>query len=163
LPVLFVVIVSFWVAWRPERTERLRLTVVVVMLAVCSYYLGYPCVWEYHYTTLLPCVAMLVLLYSEESDPARRRMLAIALGLGASVFLPTLYFLFHAHPVREVIEPAMTMCRATRVLPVLGLYLVLLADLLRRLRGIPPETLAAPSAASSGERRRDKLKAARVH
>jgi hypothetical protein len=129
LPLLAVVGLSLVAAWRKDRGERLQLALLCVVLAVCAYYLGYPCVWEYHYTTLLPCLAALLIVRSGTTDPTRRRSLDLALLLGATLFLPAPYFLFASDPVAH-----MSLCRATRVLPVVGMYLVLLTDAIRCLR-----------------------------
>lgn len=155
LPLLVVSVLSLVAAWQKDRAVRLQLATTCVILAVCAYYLGYPCVWEYHYTTLLPGVVVLAMWWDGESDPRRRRSLGLALLLGATLFLPTPYFLFRDNP-----PEFMTVCRATRILPVAGMYIVLLADAVLLLRQPLPAVILAPKATTGpNKKRREPAKA----
>lgn len=94
LPLVAVLVFSILTAKVRDVGRRTTLAAVTAILGIQAYYLGYPIVWEYHYTTLLPTIPVLWWLYRAEKTSSGRCAAACAFWASACFLLPTLYFLF---------------------------------------------------------------------
>ena len=120
-PTLAVLALSVRVARMQDIAARREVALLLVLAASLDFFLAYPTAFEYQYTAVLPVAAVLLLL-------GRRRFLggrawAWCLGLALCAWLPSLYFLSRS-AAPGLAELAMM--RFDRVLPVVGLFGVLL-------------------------------------
>ena len=114
---------------RDER-ERLRLSTLVVIASTFSFFLSYNTAWEYQYSSLFPCVALMFLMF-------RRRQIG---GRGAVVILGLCVFYYLPSPYILVRGPALSTAdinwiRSTKVIPSLIAYLWLAVCRRRRTLG----------------------------
>lgn len=102
-----------------EARIRAECALLLILAASLSFFLSYPTVWEYQYTSVLPAAAVLMLLRgSALLGPFRKWAVALA----ACAWLPSLYFLSgDANPSTATI----TMVRLDRVVPVTALFVLL--------------------------------------
>ena len=121
LPTFAVLACSVIVARIQETPRRRICALLLTMAASLDFFLSYPTVWEYQYTAVLPVAAVLLTL--RDSVWFSRRAWAWSFGLSAFAWLPSLYFLSgSALPSANVV----TLVRLDRVLPVTGLFGLLL-------------------------------------
>jgi tetratricopeptide (TPR) repeat protein len=85
-----------------EREQRLRAALVTVSLCILSHFLCYYPVQEYHYTTLLAVLPVLLWLWQRERVPWLRRLLMASFVVSLLVFVPTPCFLAVQEPRRFV-------------------------------------------------------------
>ena len=73
---------------------------VTLLLCILSHFLCYYPVQEYHYTTLLPTLPLMLWLWQRESVPWFRRLLMTSFVVSLLVFVPTPCFLAGKEPHR---------------------------------------------------------------
>jgi hypothetical protein len=112
LPLLVVLALSAALLLVDDDRERLRISLLVIMASSFSYFLSYNTVWEYQYSSLFPCVAMLFLMHRR--GYLDRRISLAVLVLSVFYYLPSPYVLVRHHPL-GVAE--FNWIRSTRVLP----------------------------------------------
>ena len=120
LPTLAVLVLSFAVARLRDRAVRLEAALLLVLAASLDFFLGYPTVWEYQYTAVLPVAAVLLL-------PGRSMLLSPEIrqwcvGLACCAWLPSLYVLSRSATPSG---PVLAMARLDRVVPVTVLFALL--------------------------------------
>ena len=93
LPLVAVLLMSFSPLVLDEREQRLRAVLVTLALCILSHFLCYYAVQEYHYTTLLPTLPVMLWLWRRESVPWFRRLLMTSFVVSLVVFVPTPCFL----------------------------------------------------------------------
>jgi len=120
LPLVAVLAMSLSPLVLDEQAQRLRAAMVTVSLCILSHFLCYYPVEEYHYTTLLPTLPVLLWLWRRESVTSLRWLLMTSLVVSLPVFLPTPCFLAPMEPNRF-----QTMNLLHRVVPVLVAFLCL--------------------------------------
>ncbi len=98
IPLLAVLLMSLSPLVLDEREQRLRAALVTVLLCVHSHYLCYYAVQEYHYTTLLTTLPVMLWLWRRESVPWLRWLLMTAFVASLLVFVPTSCFLARDDP-----------------------------------------------------------------
>ncbi len=106
------------------KSRRMEAAVFALMTASLAFFLGYPTVWEYQYTSVLPIAAVLLLTPSSLRPRWRRAMFALA----ACAWLPSLYIFTEGHPLTTV---ALTLIRLDRVVPVTLLFVLFFAETVR--------------------------------
>lgn len=120
LPIVLVVAGAFsLLLYVPYSRVRIELSLLLLMLSVYAFFLSYHTVWEYQYTSLLPCVAMIYLLYRRgeiEKWPAWVFFAFSAIG----VYLPSPYFW-----AGDQTLAAVNWTRGTRPMAALTCFLVL--------------------------------------
>lgn len=121
LPVLAILAMSVLPLLLASRRRRIDVLIATVMLCLLSHFLCYYMVWEYHYTTLLPMLPVLVWMSQREEHAVPRWLLRIALLVLLANFLPTFYFLAPQTPARY-----MTASTLLRVVPVVIAFVCLL-------------------------------------
>ncbi len=120
IPLVAVLLMSLSPLVLEEREQRLRAVLVTVSLCILSHFLCYYAVQEYHYTTLLPVLPVLLWLWQRESVPWFRRLLMTSFVVSLLVFVPTPCFLARQEPHRFV-----DMSLLERVVPVAVAFLCL--------------------------------------
>jgi hypothetical protein len=131
LPLLCVLGLTVAVYRMPERASRMVAAVLLLMAISLTFFLGYPTVWEYQYTSVLPVAAILLLLLTRNDGPVQpcsKTMLKWMLALAACVWLPSLYFLTEG---RDVDATTLTLTRLDRIVPVTLLFVLLVISLVR--------------------------------
>jgi tetratricopeptide (TPR) repeat protein len=93
LPFVAILAMSLSPLLLDGRAQRLRATLVTVSLCILSHFLCYYAVQEYHYTTLLPTLPVLLWLWQRESVPWLRGLLMTSFVVSLLVFVPTPCFL----------------------------------------------------------------------
>ena len=126
LPVAAVLALSAGVARMKHRRLRLEAALLLLMATSLTFFLGYPTVWEYQYTSVLPVAAMLLLVRERGVFYGRAR--GWMLGLAACAWLPSLYFLAEGRPLTRAV---LTLIRIDRVAPVTLLFLVAVGTVTR--------------------------------
>lgn len=117
IPAIVILEMSLLVWFVRGRTQRLEAALMVMMAASLLVFLSYGLVWEYHYTTVLPIAALLLM----RKHPSAIEWAIIALGI--VVWLPSLYFLVSTQDVTQLwVE---TIIRFDRVVPVLAIFCLL--------------------------------------
>ncbi len=120
LPLVAVLVMSLSPLVLDQRGQRLRAAIVTVSLCILSHFLCYYAVLEYHYTTLLPVLPVLLWLWQRESVTWFRGLLMTSFVVSLLVFVPTPCFLAPNDPVRF-----QTMNLLQRVVPVVVAFLCL--------------------------------------
>ncbi len=120
LPLVAVLVMSLSPLVLDDRGQRLRAAMVTVSLCVLSHFLCYYAVLEYHYTTLLPVLPVLLWLWQRESVAWFRGLLLTSFVVSLLVFVPTPCFLAPKEPVRF-----QTSNLLQRVVPVVVAFLCL--------------------------------------
>lgn len=120
LPTAVVLLFSVVPMTLASASDRLRACLLVCIMAVCTHFLGYYIVWEYHYTALLPCIAPVLYLLDQERRGAVRILLLAAFISLLILFIPTPHFIDPDHP-----SVFMTLSAVQRILPVVTTYLCL--------------------------------------
>lgn len=123
VPILLVLEMSVLVTLVRERRTRMQAALLVAMAASLLLILSYGVVWEYHYTLVLPVVAVCLVQMPQS------RMLQCISILGLFIWLPSLYVMFRSQDL-QCLDIQNTV-RAERVLPVLAAFLLLLAEATR--------------------------------
>ncbi len=100
IPLVAVLVMSLSPLVLEERERRLRAVLVTVSLCILSHFLCYYPVQEYHYTTLLPVLPVLLWLWQRERVPWFRRLLMTSFVVSLLVFVPTPCFLAPQEPNR---------------------------------------------------------------
>ena len=100
------------------KVRRMDAVILLVMGISLVFFLGYPTVWEYQYTSVLPVAAVLLMM-------RRWGMFAVA----ACAWLPSFYFLGG-----ELTRVGMTLIRVDRVVPVTVLCFWLMWESFRLVR-----------------------------
>ncbi len=100
IPLLAVLLMSLSPLVLEEREQRLRAVLVTLLLCILSHFLCYYPVQEYHYTTLLPTLPLMLWLWQRESVPGFRRLLMTSFVVSLLVFVPTPCFLARQEPHR---------------------------------------------------------------
>jgi len=143
LPVLLLLACSGLVYFIKENAARLKAAICAVLLSLCTFYLGYDSVYEYHYAALLPAVVGGLFMFLHD----RRYATLWRIYMGAAVFLylPTPYIMvrnpafgFHhwftaSMPITAIQTYLsgnpygcwLTMLRVFRVVPVAVMFAVL--------------------------------------
>jgi Flp pilus assembly protein TadD len=93
LPLLAVLLMSLSPLVLDKREDRLRGALVTILLCIHAHFLCYFAVQEYHYTTLLPTLPVMLWLWRRESVPWLRRLLMTSFVVSLLVFAPTACFL----------------------------------------------------------------------
>lgn len=117
LPIVFCLFCAGFLLFIQEKTERLQMLLLVVMLSSVSYFLSYNTIWEYQYTSMLPIVAMLYRLRnSQYFTVIQMRVLLIA---GAFYYLPSFYCLLDK---TDMGLPFISMVRLSREFSTLTIF-----------------------------------------
>jgi hypothetical protein len=131
LPLFVVLLLTLAVSRIRATSPRLQAALLLLMAISLTFFLSYPTVWEYQYTSLLPVAAVLLLLRtstSAHSPPLPRALLNWMLALSACFWLPSLYFLLEGHSADAI---TLTLIRFDRVIPVTLLFLLLIIAVVR--------------------------------
>ncbi len=110
------------------RSPRLRMEAALLLLMAASlvFFLGYPTVWEYQYTSVLPVAAMLLIV--RERGVFYRRACGWMFGLAACAWLPSLYVFTEGRPITPDV---LSIIWVDRVLPVTLLFTAMTVVLIR--------------------------------
>jgi hypothetical protein len=119
LPMLLVLALSIAVACMNDQRLKLEAALLLLMATSLTFFLSYPTVWEYQYTSVLPVAAMLLLARERSAFYGRAWIWLFALA--ACAWLPSLYFLTEGKPLTSAI---LNLIRIDRVAPVTLLFLV---------------------------------------
>jgi hypothetical protein len=128
LPALLTLVLCFFVARIPIARLRMEAALLLLMATSLVFFLGYPTVWEYQYTSILPVAAMLLL--TGEQNVFYRRWRRWMIGLAACAWLPSFYIFTEGRPLTS---PTMILIWMDRVLPVTALFVLMMTVLLRFL------------------------------
>jgi tetratricopeptide (TPR) repeat protein len=93
IPLVAIVVMSLSPLILEEPAQRLRAVLVTISLCILSHFLCYYAVQEYHYTTLLLTLPVMLWLWQRESVPWFRGLLMTSFVVSLLVFLPTPCFL----------------------------------------------------------------------
>ena len=129
LPALLALVLCLFVARIPIARLRMEAALLLLMATSLVFFLGYPTVWEYQYTSVLPLAAALVLVGEQKVFYRRSRRWMI--GLAACAWLPSLYVFTQGSPLTP---HTMMLIWLDRVLPVTALFLLMMTVLVRFLR-----------------------------
>jgi len=117
VPLVAVLILQLLVARIAPIRLRLEAALLLLMATSLVFFLGYPTVWEYQYTGVLPVAAMLLLVRERKAYYAR--WAAPLAAIAATCWLPSLYFLVEG---RELTPLILTVIRLDRVIPIAVLF-----------------------------------------
>jgi len=132
LPLFASFIPLIWFGRLRTGNRRFAFSCLGVSLVIFSYYLAYTTVWEYHYATLYPVLIGIWILIVRGEIFRIAWMKWLFLACGATLFLPTTAFL-HRNDLVNIFD-WITLCRATRVVPIVIGYLLLYWELLNSVR-----------------------------
>lgn len=121
IPIILVLIPSIMILFIRERNLRILVLLLTVILAIYSFYLSYGPIWEYFYTTLLPTIPIMAILYKKELFANHNKILKYSLIVSISFYLPTLFFLSRNHPYNSL-----DISRIIRLAPVVLIFMSLL-------------------------------------
>lgn len=120
IPVYICLLLSFLIPFVQDRKLRMESLLLLLFAISLTFFITYNTVWEYQYSSVLPLVALFPLL--KEKNVFYSRFLNAMLVIGLIVCLPSFYFLFRSGDFQSA--GALTVIRLTRVLPVSGLFLM---------------------------------------
>ena len=118
IPVLLITVLSCGLLFIEDQRCRLQSSLLIFVASIFSYFLSYNSIWEYQYTSVLPAVAILFLLWRK--NPEHNSLFAVMLLCAVFYYLPSPYFLVSDMPVNNT---SMNITRTTRVLPSLAIFL----------------------------------------
>ncbi len=118
IPLFGSVLASVLTITLRDQRQRLEVATWIVCLLTLSFFLSYNTVWEYQFTLLIPISLLCVL---KASDPMQKGTALWVLLFSLVVTLPSLYFLYGP----SIKAQSFALVRANRVLPVLGMFLVI--------------------------------------
>lgn len=121
IPIILILIPSIMILFIRERNLRILLLLLTIILAIYSFYLSYSSIWEYFYTTLLPTIPIMAILYKKELFANHNKILKYSLITSISFYLPTLFFLSRNHPYNSL-----DISRIIRLAPVVLIFMSLL-------------------------------------
>ena len=122
IPVFLVVAFSAGLMFIKNQRCRLETSLLIYLASIFSFFLSYNIVYEYQYTSVLPAVAILLLLWSR--NPEHKPLFGAILLCSVFFLLPSPYFLVRDLPLNHA---SMNITRATRVLPTLIIFVLLAA------------------------------------
>ncbi len=131
LPMLIALTLTIAVARMNDTALRLQAALLLLMATSLTFFLAYPTVWEYQYTSVLPVAAILLLMRASAAPKAprlRRTTFTWMLALSACIWLPSLYFLLEGHTIDAT---TLTLIRLDRVIPVTLLFVLLIVSVAR--------------------------------
>jgi hypothetical protein len=121
IPIILVLIPSFMILFIKNRNDRILILLLTMILAIYSFYLSYTRIWEYFYTTLLPTIPIMAILYKKELFSNHNKILKYCLVVSISFYLPALFFLSRNHPYYFL-----EISRIIRLIPVVLIFTSLL-------------------------------------
>lgn len=138
LPIYFCLLISFLVPFIQDKRLRLESLLLLLISISLTFFLSYNTVWEYQYASILPVLGMFIVL--KDTSVFYSKALTVLVFMCLIVCLPSLYFLVRTGDLNSV--ASLTLIRLTRVLPVLGIFLVsayqLVLVLKNNIRSIKP-------------------------
>jgi len=121
IPIILVLILSIPILFIRERNDRILILLLTIILAIYSFYLSYSRIWEYFYTTLLPTIPIMAILYKKELFTNHNKIFKYSLIISISFYIPTLFFLSINHPYYFL-----EISRIIRLVPVVLIFMNLL-------------------------------------
>jgi hypothetical protein len=121
IPIYISLLLSVGVTFIKDKIIRFESSLLLIMAISLSFFLSYNTVWEYQYTTVLPVIAMLVVL--KEKDVFYKKYIPFMLFLGLFIYLPSFYFLVRGG---DFSGNALTIIRLDRIVPVVLLFLIMI-------------------------------------
>jgi hypothetical protein len=128
LPTLLTLVLSVFVARIENRRLRMEAALLLSMATSLGFFLGYPTVWEYQYTGVLPVAALLLVV--RERGVFLKRACGWMFGLAACAWLPSFYVFTEGRPLTSAV---LTIIWIDRVLPVTLLFVFMVTVLIRTL------------------------------
>jgi hypothetical protein len=122
LPMVVALGLSVLVARMKDARVRMEAALLLLMTISLVFFLGYPTVWEYQYTSVLPVAAVLLVVQGRRVFYERARWWMF--GLAACAWLPSLYVFTEG---RALTAGVLTVIRLDRVVPVTLLFGVMVA------------------------------------
>jgi hypothetical protein len=98
IPILITLALSALIFFIKDRKSRIIISLIIIILAIYSFYLSYGRIWEYFYATLLPVIPIMIILYKKLISKNLKKILKYCLILNGFFFFPTLFFLFRDNP-----------------------------------------------------------------
>jgi hypothetical protein len=129
LPTLAVLALAVLVFRMKHRDHRMHVGLLLLLATSLTFFLAYPTVWEYQYTSVLPVGAMLLLLHERKELPAKLAPWMLASAI--CTLLPSLYFLMEGSPMTGA---TLSLVRLDRVVPVTALFGLLVVSMLQIIR-----------------------------
>lgn len=103
-----------------DRSLRLQLLILVLLAITLCFFLSAQPVWEYQFTSIMPVMAMIYLLFQRKIlSPYWAYPLMILVFFE---YLPSAYFLMNAD---EIDASFLSFLRASRLLPILGVFVLI--------------------------------------
>ena len=129
IPVMLIVFFSFLLLFIPHAKKRLEISLIIIVTYFFSYFLGYNTIWEYQFTSLFPAIAVLFLMFRNNSLP---KSFAFPLFIFCGFYyLPTPYFLLD----KQLLDAThVNIIRITRVLPAFFCFILLTKVLMSKLK-----------------------------
>jgi hypothetical protein len=127
LPVFAVLALSFAVVRLQDQRQRMEAALLLLMATSLVFFLSYPTVWEYQYTSILPVAASLLLLRQRSGSSAYTLPMFL---LAACAWLPSLYVFVEDRPLTAA---TLTLIRLDRVLPVAALFTLMISAIVQTL------------------------------
>ncbi|NLO90549.1 MAG: hypothetical protein GX410_00970, partial [Elusimicrobia bacterium] len=108
LPGLLLLALSLCIFFVKDEAAQARAAFMACVCAVCAFFLSYDSAYEYHYSTLMPSIAFLILAYRRGGDGFSRKAMLCYCASAALLFVPTPYFwlrspgLWHNHDLASL-------------------------------------------------------------
>ncbi len=125
MPIYISLFLSIGVIFIEDKKIRLESTLLLIMAISLSFFLSYNTVWEYQFTSVLPIMALLLVL--KEKDVFYKKYISVMFYLGLFLSLPSLYFLFRGG---DFSGNALTFIRIDRIIPVLIIFLIMIFQII---------------------------------
>ena len=126
IPIYISLFLSIGVAFIDDKKIRLESTLLLVMAISLSFFLSYNTVWEYQFASVLPILALLMIL--KEKDVFYKKHISMMFYIGLFLCLPSFYFLFRDG---DFSGNALTWIRFNRIIPVLFIFLVMIYQVIK--------------------------------
>lgn len=94
IPLVLILILSLGVFFIKADKVKARYSLLIIIATLFCYFISYNKVWEYHYTTVLPAIPVMLFLCITETDNIIRFLLKSALIVSITFYLPTTYFMY---------------------------------------------------------------------
>ncbi len=126
IPIFISLFLSIGVAFIEDKKIRLESTLLLVMAISLSFFLSYNTVWEYQFTSVLPVIALLMIL--KEKNVFYAKYIQLMFYIGLLLCLPSLYFLVRKGDLYS--NNSLTLIRLDRIIPVLILFLIMIFQII---------------------------------
>lgn len=129
LPIYITFFLSFYLPFKKDKNSRILFLLMLLIAISLTFFLSYNTVWEYQFASVLPVIAVLLVL--KEKNVLVSKHLNLLIVIASVVCLPTFYFITSDENIQLV--STLTWIRFLKIVPVLIVFLIIIYGLLKQV------------------------------